>query len=123
MRGLKFLEAVIYESLRCFPPSVSGVGRQTTEAININGTLVPKDVTVGMDIWAVHYSKQAWGQDAAEWRPERWLQGRTVHSAKKDVEGNLRWLPFAQGPQSCLGQHLALVRTFGMHSEGNVILA
>ena len=53
---------------------------------------------------------QVWGKDAGAWRPERWLEGRSVAAAKRDAAGAPRWLPFSDGRQNCIGQHIATVR-------------
>lgn len=54
---------------------------------------------------------QVWGADAREWRPARWLEGRSINAVKKDTSGALRWLPFSDGVQSCIGQRLATLET------------
>jgi cytochrome P450 len=41
-----------------------------------------------------HRSKEIWGDDANEFRPERW-QGRRI---------GWEWTPFSGGPQICVGQ-------------------
>lgn len=35
--------------------------------------LVPKDTSVMIAIRACNRNKEIWGEDAAEWKPERWL--------------------------------------------------
>jgi Cytochrome P450 len=109
-RELRFLNAVVHESLRCFPPATAGVARKTQREVDIAGAVVPKDSLAILPIWAVHYCTDAWGPDAGEWRPGRWLEGRIVNAVKKDRNGNPRWLPFQHGAQNCIGQHLAMVR-------------
>ena len=101
----------MHESLRCFPPSVDGAARLTLQDVDVNGTIVPTGTMLLLCIWAVHYSEEAWGSDAGQWRPGRWLEGSSVSSVKKDASGHLRWLPFTHGEQNCIGQHLAMVRS------------
>ena len=111
MKDLPFLNAVIHESLRCFPPVAVGVGRMLDRDMELPdiGVTVPKGVGVGFSIWAMHYDTQLWGPDAGSWRPERWREGKSFAAVKKDARGHMKWVPFALGPQSCIGQHLALV--------------
>jgi cytochrome P450 len=56
---------------------------------------VAKGTSVGYSLYAMHRRKDIFGQDAEEFRPERW-------------EGNLRpgwaYLPFNGGPRACLGR-------------------
>ena len=111
MKSLTYLNAVVHESLRCFPPVAGGGARQLARDAELAGAIIPKDQLVVLSVWPVHYSTDAWGADAGKWRPERWLEGESVTASRKDASGNLRWLPFLQGAQNCVGQHLALVRS------------
>jgi PHYB activation tagged suppressor 1 len=72
--------------------------------------LLPAGTDVMAPSWGVHHNARVWGPDAGEWRPARWLEGRSVNATKKDADGNLRFLPFLDGRQNCIGQHLAVVR-------------
>ena len=58
----------------------------------------------------VFQTLQAWGYDAHMWRPDRWLEGRSVTANKLDSNGLKRHIPFSDGPQNCIGSHLATVR-------------
>ncbi len=40
---------------------------------NINVVHVPKDTTVIVGILSSNCNKAVWGEDALEWKPERWL--------------------------------------------------
>ena len=53
------------------PLSEPIVGRDGT---TMNEILVPKDTTVLLALRACNRSKAIWGDDANEWRPERWMQ-------------------------------------------------
>lgn len=110
VKKLHFLDAVIHESLRCFPPAVFGGSRLLDRDVDLDGFIVPKGTTINMNIWSLHYSAAAWGADAGLWRPDRWLEGRSCNAVKRDANGHLRWVPFTQGAQNCIGQHLATVR-------------
>lgn len=57
--------------------------------------------------WAVNASKELWGEDAAQFVPERWLKSVEGH----DGEGkgtNYDFLTFLHGPRSCIGQGFAM---------------
>lgn len=49
---------------------------------------------------AVHYDKKIWGEDAYEFRPERWENG-TPHK--------YAFIPFAVGPRACTGREFTLI--------------
>jgi Cytochrome P450 len=112
VKKLPYLDAVIHESLRCFPPVPPGGARQLSADLTVLSVTLPKGTVLSLPIWPLHYSEGAWGPDAGEWRPWRWLEARSMHAAKRDARGDLRWALFAQGSQNCLGQHVALVRRF-----------
>lgn len=103
---LEYTLAVIKEILRLWPPA-SGVriGRKgffikdpgTGEMIDTEGTLV---WTVSM---AMHRDKRTWGDDADEFKPERFLP-ENADKIPPDA-----WRPFEKGPRNCIGQELALI--------------
>lgn len=41
--------------------------------IEIGGVTFPEGTTVGINPWVFHRDKDIWGQDADEFKPERWL--------------------------------------------------
>ena len=58
----------------------------------MDSIFVPKDTSVGIGILSANRSKAIWGEDADEWKPERWLKPlpETVTSVKiPGVLGNL----------------------------------
>jgi cytochrome P450 len=61
---------------------------------------VPKGSTVQLGIYLCHRRKDLWGEDAIEFKPERW-EGR-----KKGYE----FIPFIAGPQICLGQQYSVTQ-------------
>lgn len=61
---------------------------------------IPKGHNVGYSVWVMHRRKEFWGEDADEFRPERWAEGRKLE--------NWQYLPFNGGPRICLGRKLLL---------------
>jgi cytochrome P450 len=41
---------------------------------NLSAQFFPAGTIVGMSAWVAHYNKDVYGQDAEEFRPERWLE-------------------------------------------------
>lgn len=64
---------------------------------------VPKNTQVFYTMFTTHREKQFWGEDADEFRPERWEES-SLHSWD--------YLPFNGGPRICLGQQFALTETY-----------
>ncbi|KAL4971288.1 n-alkane-inducible cytochrome P450 [Aspergillus desertorum] len=63
--------------------------------------LIPKGTGVGFSAYHMHRSKQIYGEDANEFRPERWEDPALRH---------VGWgfMPFHGGPRLCLGKDFAL---------------
>ncbi|KAJ6562399.1 cytochrome P450 [Mycena capillaripes] len=61
----------------------------------------------------LHYTnvaKSIWGEDAAEFRPERWLNdAQGVPASAKDYPGYHHTMSFLDGPRTCLGKGFALI--------------
>jgi cytochrome P450 len=108
LKNCKYLQWVIFETLRLYPagPSIQRVAVRDTVLPRGGGpdgtlpTAVPKGSTVQLGIYLSHRRKDIWGEDAAEFRPERW-EGR-----KKGYD----FIPFIAGPQICLGQQYSMTQ-------------
>ncbi|KOB64900.1 Cytochrome P450 [Operophtera brumata] len=90
---LKYLEAVIKESLRLYPPAPIIV-RKADKDVKLHTSFV-------INIWAVHRNPVYWGKDAEEFKPERFLESELKHPAA--------FIPFSYGPRSCLGYQFAMM--------------
>jgi cytochrome P450 len=87
LMSLPYLDAVVRETLRVYPPSslLSRTARQTTTlplqfpvvsstGEEVSSVVVPEGTTLIISILAANHNKAVWGDDASEWRPERWLK-------------------------------------------------
>ncbi|KAH9890482.1 cytochrome P450 [Cubamyces lactineus] len=114
---LPYLDAVCRETLRRYPP-VRGLFRiirkdamlpLSAPIRGLDGSLIDVvPVTKGMlivtDIEASNCNKEIWGEDAYEWKPERWL--KPLPSAIEDahIPGVYSHLmTFIGGSRSCIG--------------------
>lgn len=86
LMSLPYLDAVVRETLRVYPPTslLGRTARQTTilplrfpvlssTGEEVTSVVVPEGTTVTISILAANHNKAVWGDDASEWRPERWL--------------------------------------------------
>lgn len=107
IKSLTYLRYVFNEVMRLYP-GVPFSGRVANKDTVLpcgggpDGTfpiLISKGDQVIFSSWASHRSVQTFGDDAHEFRPERWENLK--------VEG-LGYIPFHLGPRACPGQHYAL---------------
>jgi cytochrome P450 len=76
---------------------VTGVDGTIMDTIN-----VPKGTLCYIAIGASNHDKQVWGEDALEFRPERWVNGKAESVTTKlcGVYGNT--MTFIGGNRSCM---------------------
>lgn len=98
-----FLDAVILETLRLFPP-VWFQTREALESIEIGESMLEKDDLVFVATALIHRDPAIWEEPDA-FRPERFLPGpdgpwRPTH--------RYAFFPFGGGRHLCIGRHLAM---------------
>jgi cytochrome P450 len=70
---------------------------------------VAAGTTVVVPIAAVNQMRPLWGDDAYEYKPERWLNGTEgLPAGAKELQGHRHLLNFSNGPRTCLGKQFAL---------------
>ncbi|CAL5095689.1 unnamed protein product [Urochloa decumbens] len=106
LREMHYLHAALTESMRLYPPVP--VNSQSCAA---DDTL-PDGTHVGAG-WSVTYSAFAmgrlaaiWGEDCAEYKPERWLG---ENGAFQQPKSPFQYTVFHAGPRICLGKEMAYV--------------
>jgi cytochrome P450 len=115
---LIYLDAVIREAWRIHPSVGMLLERVVPEGgLELqDGTVLPPGSKVGMNSWVIHQSKSIFGQDAASFRPERWLRYAEHESESVYLEriANMKRhdLTFGAGKRVCLGKEMALLETF-----------
>lgn len=103
------LTHALSETLRLYPPvpiNVRFAAHDTTlprggGADGASPVFVPSGCEVAYSVHAMQRRRDIWGEDAEEWKPERWGQGGVK-------VGWWEYLPFNGGPRICLGQQFAL---------------
>lgn len=111
---LPYTAAVIKEALRLHPV-VPGVPRTAplkgarVDPVNAN---LPFGTYVFALLKAVHTDPSEWGDDAGDFKPERWLAGDAVkdHDGTGAADARPYW-PFSTGPRDCPGRFMAMAFT------------
>ena len=108
-----FLDSVLKETLRLNPPFPSVFPRYIRSgAENLIPNLptsLPTGTMVGCNVYVHGRSKEIWGDDANEWKPERWMRD------SDDPDGKLkRMMPgeyaaFGRGSRACKGKEIAWI--------------
>ncbi|KAI1434007.1 cytochrome P450 52E2 [Xylaria sp. CBS 124048] len=108
LRNMKYLNYVIKEAARLNPPVATNQREAVRDTVLPRGggrdgrqpVLVRKGMSVRYSPWTMHRRKDLFGEDAEEFRPERWEGLRVTHE----------YLPFNAGPRICIGQQFALTQ-------------
>lgn len=100
---LEYLNMVQKEAFRLLP-SVPMVLRETLEDFEIEpGLVIPKDVNLIMNFYALHRRKDIWGEDSDKFDPERFTQenSRNRHP--------FAFLPFSSGSRICIAYKYSMI--------------
>ncbi|KAK4868191.1 hypothetical protein LT330_007389 [Penicillium expansum] len=110
-RNLPYLQAVIREGLRVWPPVANIFARDVprggdTVVVDGESVFLPGGICIGYSACAMHMSEQIYGKDAEAFRPERWLES---DPAKLAVMVRTNDLTFGHGKFQCLGKAVAQI--------------
>lgn len=106
-RSMPYLQAVIKEGLRIFPPAGGLMAKEAPQGgHHWKGIFIPGGTRVGSCVWGIFRRQDIWGDDANEFRPERWLD--SAPDKLQRMEGTLE-LIFSHGRWKCLGRPIAVM--------------
>ncbi|CAN6232863.1 unnamed protein product [Urochloa humidicola] len=96
---------VMSEVLRLYPPSPN-VQRQALEDVVLGDeshySCIPRGTNMWVDVVAMHRDAELWGEDANEFRPERFGRDPVQGGCKQ----RMGYLPFGFGGRICVGRNL-----------------
>ncbi|XP_037093671.1 cytochrome P450 3A9-like [Pollicipes pollicipes] len=100
--GLPYLEMVIQESLRLYPPIPALYGRQASFATEVQGMRVPPGAFVAVIPICMHHDPDLW-PDPERFDPERFSAENKPHIVP------CSHMPFGAGPRHCIGMRFAMM--------------
>ena len=100
LQKCEYLDAVIKETLRLYPPA-SGLTRQNTDPEETYKGYSIGNAVLMVNAYVMHRHPDLWKQPD-EFRPERMIDG-----SEGDV--NAKLIPFSRGPRDCIGKYFALL--------------
>ncbi|KAH6623362.1 cytochrome P450 [Chaetomium tenue] len=108
-KQLPYMQAVIKESLRVFPPVRNILPKDVPaggDTVMVDGkpVFLPGGVDIGYSALAMHHNKKVYGEDAALFRPERWFE---PDQEKLAAMLKVNELTFGHGWWQCLGKNVA----------------
>ncbi|GBE77352.1 predicted protein [Sparassis crispa] len=121
VQALPYLDAIVRETMRLHAP-IPAIFRVATRDdvipletpfVDVRGQThnyirIDKGSDIFISVLALSRAKSLWGEDAHEFKPERWISG--VPDAVASISGV--WgntLSFNGGPRSCIGYRFAIV--------------
>ncbi|CAG5120247.1 unnamed protein product [Candidula unifasciata] len=96
---LTYMEQVINETLRLYPPLLS-INRLAKESVTYNGITIPKGATVMIPLFHILTDPNIY-PDPNQFDPDRFSP------EEREKRHPLAFMPFGHGPRMCLGMRLA----------------
>ncbi|KAG2383930.1 Cytochrome P450 [Vigna angularis] len=101
---LTYLQAIVKETLRLYPPGPLSGPREFTDNCTLNGYNIEKGTRLITNLWKIQTDSNVW-EDPLEFKPERFL---TTHK-DVDIKGqHFELLPFGSGRRMCPGVSFGL---------------
>ncbi|KAK9992811.1 hypothetical protein SO802_022514 [Lithocarpus litseifolius] len=104
IKDLVYLQAIVKETLRLYPPNPLSVPHEAMEDCHVCGFYVPKGTRLLVNVWKLHRDPRIW-EDPEKFLPERFL---TSHASIDASGQHFEFIPFGSGRRACPGYTFAL---------------
>nr|GMD12258.1 cytochrome P450 82C4-like [Ipomoea batatas] len=103
IKDMEYLQAVVKETLRLYPPLPTYAPHAATEDCKVGGYDIPKGTHLYVNAWKVHRDPRIWAE------PDRFMPERFLTAAPADAPWrNFEYIPFGGGRRSCIGNTYAM---------------
>ncbi|KRZ67700.1 Cytochrome P450 3A14 [Trichinella papuae] len=99
IHDMPYMNAVMQETLRLYPPLVLLVVRTCIKECTINEIQFVPGVQVLFPTYSIHHDETIW-PEPDRFLPERFIGSNCTHHP-------MAWLPFGAGPRNCIGKRFA----------------
>ncbi|KAF3603535.1 hypothetical protein F2Q69_00038361 [Brassica cretica] len=103
LNNLKVMTMIFNDVLRLYPP-VAELRREVNKEVKLGNVTLPAGVRVYIPTALVHRDPELWGEDAGEFKPERFKDGTS-----KATKNQVSYFPFGWGLRICIGQNFSLL--------------
>ncbi|KFM60149.1 Cytochrome P450 3A11, partial [Stegodyphus mimosarum] len=100
VQKFQYLDSVINEGLRIYPPVYNFVTRVSLEDTQYQNISISKNMNIQVPVYALHYDSTYWNSPE-EFEPERFLPEN-----KRSINPMV-YQPFGAGPRNCVGLRFA----------------
>ena len=103
---MPYFQACMKECFRIHPALGQLIPREVPKGgVELCGKFIPEGTIVGCNAWTIHRDKNFYGEDADEYKPERWMD------EDQDKVRNMESVNFVfgSGPRVCVGKNIALL--------------
>lgn len=113
-KKLPYLQAVIREGIRTWPPVVNPFSKDVPpggDTVTVDGksVFIPGGTCIAYSAGAMHHDKELYGDDADGFRPERWFEKDAQKLATMTRTNDLT---FGHGRWHCLGKPVAMIELY-----------
>lgn len=110
VKHMVYTHAALCESMRLYPPVPMDTKEAVDDDVLPDGTVVKKGTMVTYHVYAMGRMESIWGDDWAEFKPERWLEKVDSEKWKFVGRDSFTYPVFQAGPRICLGKEMAFMQ-------------